>query len=161
VYPFKNSRFERVFLMILCILNILTSAYLKAKGSFKLMSLFVNAFLVLKQYRFNTFSKNWSFFIDFGHLKLPSQTRIELRGGACTFPTVSSLILVRFYIFLMFWKATMLIHSFLAILSSLATLGWHPTIEFKKWVFFSLFFQFCIFEIISGGGYLPQDEKKK
>ena len=44
--------------------------------------------------------------------------------------TVSSPILVRFYIFLMFWKATMLIHSFLAILSSLATLGWHSTTEF-------------------------------
>ena len=54
--------------------------------------------------------------------------------------TVSSPVLVRFYIFLMFWKATTLIHSFLAILSSPATLGWHPTIEFKKWVFLCLFF---------------------
>ena len=53
--------------------------------------------------------------------------------------TVSSPILVRFYIFLMFWKATMLIHSFLVILSPLATLGYHPTTELKKCVFFSFF----------------------
>ena len=59
--------------------------------------------------------------------------------------TVSSPILVRFYIFGVFWKATMLIHSFFEILSSLATLGCHPTTEFKKCVFFVSFFSVLYF----------------
>jgi len=54
-----------------------------------------------------------------------------------------------------------LIHSFLAILSPLATLGWHPTTEFKKCVFLiRFFFKVFIWEIINGGGYPLRDEKK-